>query len=86
MTTMHLHQTNNNNEIRAHPKRRMVYEKKNTEQTKEEEINMGKVGILKFVLGVEEFLLGSGKKSLAAFGAIKLPFSNPFLDDMLMWA
>lgn len=62
----------------------MVYEKKNTEQTKEEEINMGKVEILKFVLGVEEFLLGSGKKSLAAFGAIKLPFSNPFLDDMLM--
>lgn len=60
--TMHLHQTNHNNKGGVHPKQRMAYEEKKTEQTKEEEeINRGKVGILKFMLGVEEFLLGARK-------------------------
>jgi len=44
--TMHLHQTNHNNKGGAHPKQRMVYEEKKIEQTKEEEINRGKVRIL----------------------------------------
>lgn len=45
-TTMHLHQTNHNNDGGVHPKQRMVYEEKKIEQTKEEEINRGKVRIL----------------------------------------
>jgi len=41
----------------------MVYEEKIERTKEEEEINRGKVGILKFMLGVEELLLVTERKT-----------------------
>jgi len=38
-------------------------EKRNKSNKEEEEINSDKVGILKFMFGVEEFLIGAGRKT-----------------------